>query len=237
MLIASNVFIQSYNSADSFGKLIFFALGFLSVMSWVVLLYKGWSTQKALTNSSAFMKKLEKSKQLLEFNDPDENLSPFSNPYKAVYTDFKNICLEILNKNRYFSENNNTSYLSSADIHLIGSKLSASITEERKNLEKNLFILPTVVSLSPFLGLLGTVWGILITFAELQAHVSGGGNDMVLSGLSMALATTVLGLLIAIPALIAYNYLKTQVKNFEVDLENFATELLANVEIQFRKIG
>ena len=112
----------------------------------------------------------------------------------------------------------------------------AIVSTQIKNLEKNLFILSTVVTLAPFLGLLGTVWGILITFSELQSHTMGSANQLVLGGLSLALATTVLGLFIAIPALIGYNYLKHAISDYATEMENFSIELVASVEMQYRKV-
>jgi len=59
---------------------------------------------------------------------------------------------------------------------------------------------------------------------------------MVLGGISLALATTVLGLIDAIPALIGYNYLKNSVRDFQTDMESFSNELLASVEMYYRKV-
>ena len=96
--------------------------------------------------------------------------------------------------------------LSSADLELIATQTAAAASAQGKTLDKNLFILSTVVTLGPFLGLLGTVWGILLTFSQLS-HGFSTSNTTMLTGLSMALATTVIGLVIAIPALVGYNFL------------------------------
>ena len=64
------------------------------------------------------------------------------------------------------------------------------------------------------MGLLGTVWGILVTFSGLQSNGLSSANSSVLSGLSMALGTTVFGLVVAIPALVGYNYLKSIIGDF-----------------------
>jgi len=124
--------------------------------------------------------------------------------------------------------------LSSSDVDYIESHLMMTISLQKKRLEKNLFILSTIVGLAPLLGLLGTVWGILITFASLQGQ--SGTNQMVLGGISLALTTTVMGLLSAIPAMIAYNYLKNSVREFETEMESFANQLLSRVEMQYRKV-
>ena len=126
--------------------------------------------------------------------------------------------------------------MSSKDIELIDSHLDVEILKQTKLLEKNLFILPTVVTLGPFLGLLGTVWGILITFNTLQTQSLLNNNTSILSGLSMALSTTVVGLMVAIPALIAYNYLKNWIKNFRSDMLHFSHGLITTLEIQYRNV-
>lgn len=105
--------------------------------------------------------------------------------------------------------------------------LSSKRRELRKGLEKGMFLLPTVASLSPFLGLLGTVWGILLTFYELRHGVVAQGNTAVMGGLATALGTTVVGLIVAIPALISYNYLRAQIRSLSLDMDTFAERLLA----------
>jgi biopolymer transport protein TolQ len=166
-----------------------------------------------------------------------------ANPFQEIYSVLKKHTIDILNKNRRFSQksqkqaqNPEVSYLSPSDIDFVDAHLATNVAHQTKNLEKNLFILATVVSLAPFLGLLGTVWGILTTFSELQTQGGGSTHQMVLGGLSLALATTVLGLVDAIPALIGYNYLKNNIRDFEIEMEGFSTEILACVEMQYRQV-
>ncbi len=92
------------------------------------------------------------------------------------------------------------------------------------------------MTLAPFLGLLGTVWGILITFSELQNHALSNANSTVMGGLAMALGTTVVGLIVAIPALLFYNYLKTSSNRFNSELEDCAQKLISSVELHYKKI-
>lgn len=82
---------------------------------------------------------------------------------------------------------------------------------ERPKLEKNLNFLATVGSNAPFVGLLGTVLGIMKAFSDLAAN-SGSGNDAVMSGIAHALVATAVGLFVAIPAVIGYNYFQKLVR-------------------------
>ena len=70
----------------------------------------------------------------------------------------------------------------------------------------------------------------------MQTATGANTHQMVLSGLSLALATTVLGLIDAIPALMGYNYLKHSIKDFATDMEGFSNEILTAVELQYRKV-
>lgn len=226
-------FSSAYTQSDLFGKCIFLMLFALSAVSWAVLVHKIWLLSKAKKLCQEFEKFFIQHKQTpleITLDTPQSVIHPFLSVYKIL----KQYTLEVLNKNRFFAKQEQI-YLSKTDLHMIESHLVSTITQQVKELSKNLFILSTVKSLAPFLGLLGTVWGILVTFSGLQTHTISSANATVLSGLSTALATTVLGLLIAIPALISYNYLKNAIHELSKDAESFAQLLLTTVELQYRK--
>ena len=223
-------FFQAYAQADFFGKLIFFALFLLSCGSWVFLIQKFLMIKKVRASAKRFKK--------LAFLHKEELLkltSKSHNPFSVLYNGLKEQALVVLDKNHYFVEQNQN-YLSKADIDFLDSHLHTTIAKLKGTLEKNLFILSTTVALAPLLGLLGTVWGILISFGELQAGHSVTSNTVILGGLSTALTTTVLGLLIAIPALIGNNYLKSLSKNFTIEMIDFSHFLLSTIELQYRKV-
>lgn len=233
ILSINSPFLSAFLNSDSLGKGIFIALILLSILSWVIILYKVWEAKNAERDSFKFYHIFQAHKYS-PLNVEYEGKSS-SSPYQSLYVVMKKYTLEILNKNRRFSNDTQVSYLSKADLAFIENHVFSEASQQIKSLEKNLFFLSTIVSLAPFLGLLGTVWGILMTFSDLQGH-AGGAHQMVLGGLSMALATTVLGLIDAIPALVGYNYLKNRFHIFEGRLDGFANEILASVEMQYRKV-
>lgn len=98
--------------------------------------------------------------------------------------------------------------------------------DEITQLEWSLPTLSTFVSVSPFLGLLGTVWGIMEAFLEIRARGSAH-ITIVAPGISDALITTVYGLLVAIPALIFYNIFRSRVNNYSSELDKFISEIYA----------
>lgn len=230
-VIATNAFFSAYSQADFFGKLIFFSLYALSAVCWIVLIYKFRETRK--------VKKIADSLKTLCTKNQDKILHleirerhPFANVYRAL----KEKTMEVLGKNHFFAQDKNQIHLSRTDLELVESYALTAISAESKALEKNLFILSMTMTLAPFLGLLGTVWGILVTFAELHSGASASSNTAILGGLSTALATTVLGLVIAIPALIAYNFLKNTTRALSSDMEDFLYQTLATLELQYRKV-
>jgi len=100
-------------------------------------------------------------------------------------------------------------------------KLTSFLTKTQFDLEKYLPVLGTMGSVTPFLGLLGTVIGIIIAFRAM-AVTGEGGLTIVASGVSIALVTTAAGLFIAIPAVVSYNYLNVRVEKILTRLETMA---------------
>jgi biopolymer transport protein TolQ len=234
-IIGSFSVFNSFFQADFFGKLIFITLFLLSVMSWSVMINKIRLIKRTRSKSFLFAKTFENKKEaLLNFDLPP---SLENSPFFSIYFSLKDKSLELLNKNRYFAEGSKLQevYLSRSDIELVESQVSAIISNETKQLEKNLFVLSTVITLAPFLGLLGTVWGILLTFSGLQGGIATA-NSAVLSGLALALGTTVFGLVVAIPPLVGYNYLKSALTEFLGEMELFSHNLMTTLEIQYRSV-
>jgi len=151
----------------------------------------------------------KEAERLLQTEHLSQTLPHTQHPFSALYSAYQrsqkeSLCLERL--------------------------LTCAQTQERKQLEKGLYLLPTIASLAPFLGLLGTVWGILVTFHELQHGMAHQTHGAVMGGLATALGATVVGLVVAIPAMVSYNYLRAQIRHFCMDMESFSGLLLATAE-------
>lgn len=240
--MVSHPLIEAYMRSDLFGRLIFLSLFLLSIISGIVLIYKIWITRSVNKLSDDIEKNfyLKKKTPLnLEYKNIVQKIG-VPNPFSELYKMLKVNTLEILKKNK--SSMNlkegeyQPTYLSPTDIDQLGAQVNSIIHTEKKKLERHLYILSTVVSVSPLLGLLGTVWGISVSLAQLSNQGNIMSNDAVLSGLAMALGTTVLGIVIAIPALIAYNYLKHGIENYTVRMDEFSSEILSSIEMLYRAV-
>jgi biopolymer transport protein ExbB len=96
-------------------------------------------------------------------------------------------------------------------------------------LEKNLGVLSTIAHISPLIGLLGTVSGMISVFKDIEARSAAGGfvgPDVMASGIWAALVTTAAGLSVAIPVYVAYNFLSSRVEGMVVEMEQSATDLV-----------
>lgn len=178
-----NIFIEAWKHFDMAGKLITICLLLLSLYSWKVIFEKFF-----------FLREVEKRNRLFEqLIRKGKNPQTLSSPLNAIL----NYGIEIRDK----TDNE------SLDIHLE----KAFLREEGK-LEAKLTSLATITTISPFLGLLGTVWGLLLSFQEIVTAGSSSAS-VVADGISIALMTTVVGLIVAIPAAIGYNYYRERVAN------------------------
>lgn len=234
--ILSSPFFNAYSQSDLLGKIIFLGLVFLSILTWVILLNRGYLAFKARNGAKFFEGRLtEKKGSLLSIEGLQEKNK---NPYYSIFSETRKNTLEILAKNKHFGlkgTGREEIFLSPTDVDIVESHVNTVIAKEVQDLEKNLYVLALVAALAPFLGLLGTVWGILTTFEDLTMQ-GGDTSHAVLQGLSLALATTVLGLVDAIPALVGYNYLKNYIRNFSLEMECFGHKLVTDIEMHYRKV-
>ena len=111
--------------------------------------------------------------------------------------------------------------------------LENTVAQESLKLESGLILLSIAASGAPFMGLLGTVWGVMSTFAGIAQSPQGATLAVMAPGVSAALSTTVAGLLVAIPSMFAYNWLVHNLRAFTVELDNFAQELVSRMETEF----
>lgn len=105
-------------------------------------------------------------------------------------------------------------------------------TQEIDKLERNISFLATTASTTPFIGLFGTVWGIMNAFQNIGAAGSTS-LAIVAPGISEALVTTAIGLAVAIPAVIGYNYLQSQIRRLVNEIDNYAYDFLNLVQKLF----
>lgn len=126
--------------------------------------------------------------------------------------------------------------LTAREIELVRGTCDHILDEEENRVESGMGIIATVVALEPMLGLLGTVWGVLDAFAEMGTQ--GSANLATIApSISAALVTTVVGLLIAIPGVIAFNRMNATITKINMDMDGFADELMGRIACEFQGRG
>ena len=126
--------------------------------------------------------------------------------------------------------------LTAREIELVRGTCDHALDEEVIRVERGMGLVATIVALEPMLGLLGTVWGVLDAFAEMGS--AGSANLATIApSISAALATTVVGLLIAIPGIMAHTHLNAKVRSITSDMEGFEDELMGRIACEFQGRG
>jgi biopolymer transport protein ExbB len=132
---------------------------------------------------------------------------------------------ELTGRFQAYKERGQALTLSSQSIGAIRATIDAGLIRETLRLNSQMVLLTIAISGGPFLGLLGTVVGVMITFAAIAAAGDVNVNSIA-PGIAAALVATVAGLAVAIPALFGYNYLASRIKNITTDMQVFADELI-----------
>jgi len=128
--------------------------------------------------------------------------------------------------------NGRKNFVSLKGMEHVKRSLENTVSQESLKLESGLILLAIAVSGAPFLGLLGTVWGVMSTFGHIAQQGSATMAAMA-PGVAAALITTVAGLLVAIPSMFGYNWLVHTLRVLTVDLDNFAQELVSKMETEY----
>lgn len=191
----------------------------LSVITWGIVFTKGTNFRNAKRESREFDAVFWSSKNLSKILEVAKDLraSPVANVYLAGHKELTAILAT--------AEQGQDKRVSSEDLEDISRSLRKAKAEELNKLEAGTTFLATTASAAPFIGLFGTVWGIMNAFIGL-AHVKSSSIQAVAPGISEALIATAIGLAAAIPAAIFYNVFMQQVKLLSRGIDSFSAEFL-----------
>ena len=197
--------LKLFLRADLIVKSVIIILIAASIYSWAVIIEKYRLFKKINKSSEEFENKFWKSRSAESFyNNLPENIDdPMANVFKDT--------MQVIIKSKSKSNLSNK----------LESMLEVNIEKQMNRLDKNYTFLATVGSTAPFIGLFGTVWGIMNSFQSI-AISRNTSLAIVAPGIAEALFATALGLLAAIPAVVAYNKFSSDSKKYSQKLENFS---------------
>ena len=205
----------------------------LSVVSWAIILQKTLSYRSVERQTATFLDVFRRSTKFSEVQSvcPSLPASPLVGVFQAGYAEL-NAQFRLGNPSASGNPGESASRPILKSLSAVDRALLRAAAVEVNKLEKRVPFLATIASVAPFIGLFGTVWGILITFQRIG--VSGSTNLATVGpGIADALIATAAGLFAAIPAVMAYNHFTMKVKSLASDLDDFSLEFLNIAERNF----
>lgn len=227
---ASGPNVFTYFAQSNFaGKIVIFILVLCSIVAWTVMLGKYLDLSKLRSQNYRYERGILRERNLIELapERPGKGAGPYYNMMREALEAFR----------RYGGD------LSQADPHRVTLRmghvenaLQRSVADQIIRYEAKMVVLGSIVTGAPFLGLLGTVWGVMDAFGGMAGAGSASLQSLA-PGVSGALLTTVAGLVVAIPSVFGYNFLLQQTKISVVQLENFASQVADRIELEAQAVA
>lgn len=229
-MLSSNIFTSNIIAAaepsllDYFwqsnfaGQVIIVFLFALSLLAWGVMFCK-YSDLSAME---------EANKQASQRAAKSPSIIEAAAAVKSIACPYSSLLREALNTLGYMGDSKRAS---SSRTAMVENALSRALSTQTAKYEEKMTLLGTIISGAPFLGLLGTAWGVMDCFGSMSGQSSVTLQQLA-PGVSGALLTTVSGLVVAIPSVFGYNYLSTKIKRITIETENFAGVLSDRIEME-----
>jgi biopolymer transport protein TolQ len=219
--------IYVWTQATPEAKAIIACLVVFSILAWSVMVSKVIQMRRARRLNHYFNEEFRAQKKVLDIFD--RKLQVEGCPLYAVY---QTGCGQLDARLRGPGGERRRQSISLKNMEHVKRAIENVVAQESLKLESGLILLAIAVSGAPFIGLLGTVWGVMSTFAGVAQQGSATMAAMA-PGVAAALITTVGGLLVAIPSMFGYNWLVHNLRVFTVGLDNFAQEFVSKMEAEF----
>lgn len=209
----------AFKAATPEGKMTIYALAIVSMLSWTVIITKARQLWKARKVAKKFFAAYRSTRDPLDLlrNKQEFDGTP---AYEVYLTGAEELSYHLKNNPVQF---NGKPRITRPAFDFVRVAMERVVSAEGMGLEKGMIVLSTAVAGGPFIGLLGTVWGVMETFSGV-AKANAATLTAMAPGVAGALIATVIGLLVAIPAMFGYNFMVTQVRGITQQLDDFASE-------------
>jgi biopolymer transport protein TolQ len=219
--------VYVWNQATPEAKAIIFILGVFSIVAWSTIISKALQMRRARRLNQLFTAEFRNQRHVLDMYD--RRIVAEGCPLFGVYLAGSQ---ELDQRLKHPQSGVRRRYLSLKGMEHVKRTLENAVAQESLKLESGLILLAIAVSGGPFLGLLGTVWGVMSTFGHVAQQQVATLAAMA-PGVAAALITTVAGLLVAIPSMFGYNWLVHNLRVATVELDNFAQALVSQMETEY----
>jgi biopolymer transport protein ExbB/TolQ len=245
-ILASGALRFAFERATTEGKMTIGALIVVSIFSWTVIITKGRQLYRARKMGKRFFAAYRATRDPLELQRAKKEFEG-APAYELYATGAAEMEYHLKNNPLQVESARQPAPASPGQAHAGGSArsiatkisrgafesvrvaLERAASAEALSLEKGMIILSTAVAGGPFIGLLGTVWGVMETFSGI-ARANAASLTAMAPGVAGALIATVVGLFVAIPAMFAYNYMVTTIRAITQELDGFASEFATQLE-------
>jgi biopolymer transport protein ExbB/TolQ len=250
-LFASGALKFAFEKATTEGKMTICALVVVSIFSWTVIFTKARQLIRARRAGTKFFAKYRETRDPLEIARSGQEFDG-APAYELYYTGAEEVEYQLKNNPvrvvRVKSMSSGMPMATGAETDILAREITTKISHagfdsvkvaleraastQALALEKGMIVLSTAVAGGPFIGLLGTVWGVMETFSGIAKAGSANLTAMA-PGVAGALIATVVGLFVAIPAMFAYNYMVTTIRAITQELDGFASEYATALEHKY----
>ena len=230
-------FVKLIADANWLSKSVLLILLLFSAVSWGIILYKVWQYRRAERDTGTFLQVFRKSTKFSEVQSISASVanSPLVGIFQAGYAELNSQLRQPPAKGATEAESKppaGAARPTLRSLDAVDRALLRATSSEVSKLEKRVPFLATTASITPFIGLFGTVWGIIFAFQSIGIQGSTS-LSVVAPGIAEALIATAAGLFAAVPAVYFYNEFTTRVKDFATQMDDFALEFLNISERNF----
>ncbi|MFT3870373.1 MAG: MotA/TolQ/ExbB proton channel family protein [Nibricoccus sp.] len=223
-LLATTNPIQVFMRCDAAGQVITVGLLIASLFAWTVMIGKHFELKRLRLLNHSFEQRLREERAVLQL--PESFRGKRVIPYGDLFAD----AIEAYWRAEALAKERGDTAVRTRLEHAENA-LQRALARQTLRYESSMVFLATLVSGAPFLGLLGTVWGVMEAFTAVSM-LQNVGIPALAPGVSAALLTTIAGLIVAIPSVFGYNYLLANTKVMITELENYASSLADRIELE-----
>lgn len=227
VFLATTNIVEVFVRCDPVGQVITVVLLIFSIVAWSVMLGKNSELNKLRLRNHQFEQRLREERKLLDLPESLRNMR--SIPYADLFAD----AVESYWRAAAIGKEKNDDSLH-ARLEHAENAISRALARQVLRYEENMVWLATMVTVAPFMGLLGTVWGVMEAFSAVSVMQTASIQTLA-PGVSAALLTTIAGLVVAIPSVVGYNILLNKSKTLTTEIENYASQLADRIELEMQK--
>jgi biopolymer transport protein TolQ len=216
--------IDVFIEVDPVGKVITILLGIASIIAWAVMWGKHRELKDLRRVNHAFEAALRRETSVLQQREAMRNQRDI--PYADLFAD----AIEAYWRAAAIGQEKGDDTLR-ARLEHAENAIQRALARQTLRYESSMIFLASIVSGAPFMGLFGTVWGVMTAFSAVAVQQTATIKDLA-PGVTAALLTTIAGLVVAIPSVFGYNFLLGNSKRLITELENFASSLADRIELE-----